>query len=131
MNIDHVSRQIIKIALYLNEKNPGLVSEIWIDKKIIEEIESSLPNNDQIAMSFQIDRVTNQELQELETKLSELENKAGKTRKEILQKHRLSAQDYESSFYLPEGKLSQASPSLSPSRRLTSLLVPPSFSKKV
>jgi len=48
MTIDHISRQIISVALYLDNKVPGIVSEIWIDENTIDELMSTLPHDDQI-----------------------------------------------------------------------------------
>lgn len=48
MNVDHISKQIIIIALYLDSKIPGIVSEIWIDENLVKELKSKLPNDDQI-----------------------------------------------------------------------------------
>ena len=48
MNIDHISQQIIKIALYLDNKVPGIVSEIWLSDEKVKELKSSLPNDNQI-----------------------------------------------------------------------------------
>lgn len=48
MIIDDVSKQLIKLALFLDKKVPGVVSEIWIDTSDVEEIKSNLPTDDKI-----------------------------------------------------------------------------------
>jgi hypothetical protein len=48
MKIDHISKQIISIALYLDSKVPGIVSEIWIDENIVKDLKSTLPRDNQI-----------------------------------------------------------------------------------
>jgi len=44
MVIDSVSKSIILIALYLDNKVPGIVSEIWIGKDKIKKLKSEIPN---------------------------------------------------------------------------------------
>lgn len=53
MNIDDVSKQIIKIALYLDSKIPGIVSEIWIGDEHVKELKASLPSDDEIESVIQ------------------------------------------------------------------------------
>lgn len=48
MKIDDISKHIITIALYLDNKVPGIVSEIWIDEKITEQLKSSLLKDDEV-----------------------------------------------------------------------------------
>jgi len=46
MTLDRVSKNIVTLALFLNKRTPGLVSEIWIDKKDQADIEESLESID-------------------------------------------------------------------------------------
>lgn len=48
MHIDQVSTNIIKLALYLDKRIPGLVSEIWIDGSDLQHIKASLPSDQHI-----------------------------------------------------------------------------------
>lgn len=48
MAIDPVSENIIKIALYLEQLIPGMVSEIWIDEKTLTNIKKTIPNEKSI-----------------------------------------------------------------------------------
>lgn len=147
MKIDDISKQIISVALYLDSKIPGIVSEIWIDEETVKEIKSSLPNDDKIHdlireihnglsqleddrrkrylkeilnslryqietlntkvtysdfskhfFGFAINRVSNQEIKDIETELLRLEQKTGQTRQESFKKHSLPIEDYESTF---------------------------------
>lgn len=64
MIIDAISQSLIRIALYLEQKIPGTVSEIWIDKEDLEGLKASLPNDQEIeqfiASTFdEIEKVTN------------------------------------------------------------------------
>ena len=45
MHIDSVSQKIIKIALFLDNKLPGVVSEIWIDKDDLKSLKTHLPKD--------------------------------------------------------------------------------------
>lgn len=147
MKIDDISKKIISVALYLDSKVPGIVSEIWIDEEIINEIKSSLPNDDQIhglilktdkalnqlederrmqylkeilnslkyqietlnkkvtysdfskhSFGFAINRVSNEEIKDIETELLRLEQKTGLTRQDTFKKYSLPINDYESAF---------------------------------
>lgn len=49
MQIDQVSENIIKIALYIDSVFPGYVSEIWIDDLIIDTIKQQLPSKQQVS----------------------------------------------------------------------------------
>ncbi len=42
MVIDNISKNIIQLALFLDNKNSGIVSEIWIDKKFVGELRSKI-----------------------------------------------------------------------------------------
>lgn len=42
MSIDKISHQLFKLALYLDKKVPGIVSEIWIDESTVNEIKTNL-----------------------------------------------------------------------------------------
>ena len=48
MIIDLVSQNLITIALYLDSKTPGLVSEIWIDQELVSQIRKQLPTDSEI-----------------------------------------------------------------------------------
>lgn len=147
MKIDSVSRDLVKLALYLDSKIPGSVSEIWLDPKIVTEIKESLPGNNQFSdlietlstkiidltdqrrktyllevtdsltfqlaeidqktsysdfsrntFGFQINRVTETELAEIEASIKMLESKLGKSRFEVLEENRVDKADYKNVF---------------------------------
>lgn len=54
MSIDKVSHQLIKLALYLDQKIPGVVSEIWIDESTITEIKAQLPTDESIQQEIDL-----------------------------------------------------------------------------
>jgi len=45
MKIDSVSENLVKLALYLNSKTPGLVSEIWIDESLVNKLKTEFPSD--------------------------------------------------------------------------------------
>ena len=49
MTIDLVSENIIKIALYLEKLVPGMVSEVWIDDRLLSQIKTILPGQNNIS----------------------------------------------------------------------------------
>lgn len=48
MAIDKISQNFVKLALFLDQKTPGLISEIWIEPTIIEKLKASLPGKSQV-----------------------------------------------------------------------------------
>lgn len=48
MLIDKVSKNIIQLALFLDNRLPGTVSEIWIDNKLVNELRSKIHTNEEV-----------------------------------------------------------------------------------
>jgi hypothetical protein len=53
MQIDDLSKNIIRLALYLDQKIPGMVAEIWIGKELIAEFRNQILDNDQAHILIQ------------------------------------------------------------------------------
>ena len=77
MHIDDVSKNIVTLALYLNENHEGLVSEIWLAPELIEELKEASKRIDvnktikdtRIQITKEKDSVRKQVLSELLTSL--------------------------------------------------------------
>jgi len=150
MKLDLVSNNIIAIALYLDNKIPGSISEIWIDSKQINSIKKSLPNESEISeyiidtkklidsvkdsrrrkylreilhsltyqiaqtekktgqfsysdfsinsFGYEIERVSEEEIQVIQENISNIEKKVGKSRQEIYAKYIVPKNEYLSVF---------------------------------
>ena len=147
MKIDNISKQLIRLSLYLDKKVPGIVSEIWIDEADLQEIKNNLPSDDKIeqeivdsfnllgevadtrrkayleamlnsikyqisilneqptydtftknAFGFEIQRVTDHELEDIESQLKKLEKELGKSCFEVYKDNSLNCDDYQSYF---------------------------------
>lgn len=48
MNIDPVSSNIVRLALYLDNLTPGFVSEIWLEDKLVQKLRNNVPNKDNL-----------------------------------------------------------------------------------
>lgn len=48
MELDTISTQLVRLALFLNEKHPGSVSEIWIDTETVDTLKQSPPHEDEL-----------------------------------------------------------------------------------
>lgn len=48
MKIDSVSSNIIRLALYIDSIKPGTISEIWLEKDLLDNLKSSLPAADDV-----------------------------------------------------------------------------------
>lgn len=148
MKIDEVSSHLIQAALYLDNKVPGIVSEIWLDKdekellksqitsdldiqalldetrvlieqvsdtrrkrylsEVLESLQFQIDNfsNKEIsfddftkqAYGFEIKRITENEILEIETEIKNLESKIGLSRQDVFLKHKLEPEEYKSQF---------------------------------
>ena len=56
MIIDHISKNIIRLALFLDNKIPGIVSEIWIDKEFTAELRSKILSYEEVQEIINITR---------------------------------------------------------------------------
>ncbi len=48
MQIDQVSSDVIRVALYLDSKMPGFVSELWVDEDLTKTLRASVPSDNEI-----------------------------------------------------------------------------------
>lgn len=148
MHIDLLSTKLIQIALYLDRKIPGIVSEIWIDQNQLKELQSAIIPDSQLAshiaktkeevnqlddqrrktyllamidsieyqiqaisspwqsfsefsknaFGFEMKRVTDNEIHQIEQKIHELEKKLGMTQQQVFEKNSLQASEYQTTF---------------------------------
>lgn len=159
MEIDAVSTNLIKIALFLDKEVPGSASEIWISRILIDQLKATLPGESEIhvfinettelihgvsdlrrkkylneilnSLTFQINnlkekisysnysenvfgseiaRVTQKEIQSIETEIKKSEEKIGKKRIAVFKKYSLSGNQYLTQFQISIQKVKDKIP---------------------